>query len=189
MEKNTLVFFVGKPGSGKSTQAKLLAGKTGWLAFTSGDLFRAIAQEDTPVGRKVKEENDAGLLQPHWFAIYLYLKSLFSIPENTGAIFDGFSRKVSEAELVIDSLRWLGRPFLVIYLSVSDEEVLRRLADRGKVSGRADDHVVDERLKEYYTHTEPSIRTFANADVLVEVDGEKTPEQISGAVRRALGIE
>ena len=189
MTDNTLVFFVGKPGSGKSTQAKFLASQTGWKAFTSGDLFREIAQEDTPVGRKVKGENDAGLLQPHWFAIYLYLNSLFSVPEDTGAIFDGFSRKVSEAELVVDSLRWLDRPFSVLHLVVSDEEVRRRLEDRRKVSGRVDDHVIDERLEEYYRHTEPAIGTFRNADVLIDIDGEQTQEQIAAVVRKTLGLD
>src|SRR6185437_3141553 len=87
------IFFVGKPGCGKGTQAKLLAEKTGWAVFAAGKLFRGISHENTPVGRKVKEENDAGLLQPHWFAMYLYLKSLFSIPDDASAIFDGFNRK------------------------------------------------------------------------------------------------
>ncbi|MFM2330801.1 MAG: hypothetical protein RLZZ26_308, partial [Candidatus Parcubacteria bacterium] len=120
------IFFLGKPGSGKGTQAKMLAAKTGWHVYGSGDLFRAIAKQDTPVGRKVKEENDAGILQPHWFAMYLYLNSLFSVPEGAGAIFDGFNRKVPEAELIVDSLRWLGRPFTVLNIQVSDESVLKR---------------------------------------------------------------
>ena len=130
-------------------QAKLLSEKTGWAVFSSGRLFREIAQEDTPVGRKVKQENDVGFLQPYWFATSLFFKTLFSLPGDRGVIFDGFCRKVPEAELIIDSLRWLGRPFSVLHLVVSDEEIRHRLMLRRELENRADDSAVDERLKEY----------------------------------------
>ena len=141
------------------------------------------------MGHKVKEENDAGLLQPHWFAMYLFLKTLFSIPGETSVIFDGFCRKVPEAELVIDSLRWLNRSFTVLNVQISDDTVLRRLALRKGVEGRADDSVVDERLKEYHTYTEPALKVFRTAGVLVDVDGEPTPEDIAVAVRTVLNIK
>src|SRR3989344_117984 len=101
MKKRT-IFFVGKPGCGKGVQTNLLSLATGWPVYASGDVFRSIAQEDTPVGKKVREENYAGVLQPYWLAMYLFLKTLFSIPENSSAIFDGFSRKGPEAELIVD---------------------------------------------------------------------------------------
>ena len=141
------------------------------------------------MGHKVKEENDAGLLQPHWFAMYLFLKTLFSIPGETSVIFDGFCRKVPEAELVIDSLRWLNRSFTVLNVQISDDTVLRRLALRKGVEGRADDSVVDERLKEYHPCTEPALEVFRTAGVLVDIDGEPTPEDIAIAVRTTLNIK
>lgn len=189
MKDARTIFFVGKPGCGKGTQAKLLAEHAGWPVFASGKLFREIAAEDTPVGRKVKVENDAGILQPHWFAMYLYLKSLFSIPDNRGAIFDGFNRKVPEAELIISSLTWLERPFSIVYINVSDEEVHRRLDSRKHTSGRADDHVVEERLKEYKAHTEAAIETFREAGVLIEINGEQPSEAIAHDILTALDLK
>src|SRR3989344_2873926 len=112
METRT-IFFIGKPGCGKGTQAKLLSEKTGWPVFGSGQEFRKIAEESTHVGKKVKQEIDAGILSPPWFAMYLYQKALFSVQEGQSVIFDGFNRKVPEAELVVDSLKWLGRPFAI----------------------------------------------------------------------------
>lgn len=182
------IFFIGKPGCGKGTQAKLLAEHTGWSVFSSGRLFREIAQEDTPVGRKVKEENDAGVLQPHWFAMYLYLKSLFSLPEDSGVIFDGFNRKVPEAELVIDSLRWLGRPFEVVNVAISDEEAVKRLAIRKTEERRIDDGAVPERLKEFNTFTKDAIELFRTAGALVDVDGERSREAIAEDIRAKLHI-
>lgn len=187
METRT-IFFVGKPGCGKGTQAKMLAEATGWPVFSSGALFRALEAENTPVGRKLKRENEAGLLSPHWFAMYLYLKSLFSIGEGASAIFDGFNRKVPEAELIISSLAWLARPFSIIHVAISDEEVHQRIEGRQHVEGRADDHAVEERMKEYYEHTAPAIELFRQAGVLVEIDGSPGPETIAADIRRALDL-
>ena len=183
-----IIFFVGKPGCGKGDQTKLLSEKTGWPVYSSGDLFRAIAEDDSPVGKKVQEENYAGILQPHWFATYLFLKTLFSIASDTGAIFDGFCRKVPETQLVIDSLGWLDRPFSVVHLQVSDEEIIRRLALRKGIEGRADDNVVEKRLKEYLEYTVPAIELFRSKEVLIEIDGERAREPIAEDIRAVLKI-
>jgi len=182
------IFFVGKPGCGKGTQAKLLSEKTGWPVFSSGKLFRALAAEDTPVGKKVKFENDAGLLQPHWFAMYFYLKSLFSLSEGASAIFDGFNRKIQETELIMSSTQWLERPFTVVHIAVSDEAVRERLGKRREIEGRADDNVVEERLREYEMHTVPAMEVFTKAGVMIDVNGEQPPEKIAEDIRAALGL-
>lgn len=183
------IFFIGKPGCGKGTQAKLLSERTGWKVMSSGEQFRAIAAEDTAVGRKVKLEIDAGFLSPHWFAIYLYLKALFSIGSDESIIFDGFCRKVPEAEIIVNSLKWLGRSFVILDIKVSDEEVKKRLALRKDIEGRADDNAVDERLKEYHEYTDPAIEIFRKENMVVEINGEQTPEAIADDIRIALGIK
>ena len=187
METRT-IFFVGKPGSGKGTQAKMLAEATGWPVFASGNLFRELGAEDSPVGRKLKRDQDAGILQPHWFAMYLYLKSLFSIPEGQSIIFDGFNRKVPEAELIIDSLIWLERPFKVVNIVISDEEAHKRIDKRKETSGRADEHVVAERLKEYYEFTVKALAVFRDSDALIDVAGERPVEAIAADVAAALKL-
>lgn len=182
------VFFIGKPGCGKGTQAKLLSARTNWPIIASGQQFRSIAAEDTPVGRKVKSEIDAGLLAPHWFAMYLYQKALFSLPEGSSVIFDGFNRKVPEARLIIDSLAWLNRPFHVLHIAISDAEVEKRLALRRETEHRADDYAVEERLKEYVAFTEPALALFRESGVLVEINGEQSPDVIAEDIAHALEL-
>ena len=184
--KSHTIFFIGKPGCGKGTQTRLLAERSGWPVFASGELFREIAKLDTPVGRKVKIENDAGLLAPHWFAMYLYLKSLFSVTEDMGVIFDGFNRKIPEAELVIDSLKWLNRSFIVLNIHISDDEVRRRLLGRKEIEGREDDSAAEERLKEYYAHTEPSMEVFRATGRLFDLQGEQSRENIAKDILKVL---
>lgn len=188
MNETRTIFFIGRPGCGKGTQAKTLGQHTGWPVFGSGAQFRAISEEDTIVGRKVKGEIDEGILSPPWFAMYLYQKALFSIPENQNAIFDGFNRKVPEAELVVDSLKWLGRSFQVIELLISDEEALRRIDLRKEEQHRADDAFVPERLKEYNKFTKDAIEIFRKEGVLIEVDGERPPEVIAADIRQLLSV-
>lgn len=183
------IFFVGKPGCGKGTQTKLLSQKTGWEIIKSGEQFRAIAAEDTAIGRKLKAELDIGILSPHWFATYLYLKAFFSLTDDTSVIFDGFNRKVPEAQLIVDSLQWLGRPFTVLNIQISDESVRRRLALRKGIEGRADDSAVEERLKEYYEYTEPVLELFRKAGTLVKIDGEPSPEEVAVEINKALAIK
>ncbi len=182
------IFFVGKPGCGKDTQAELLSKTTQWSIVSAGEQFRALAKEDTLLGRKVKSKMEAGALAPDWLAMHLYLTSLFALPEDGSIIFDGFSREVSQAKLITKSLAWLERPFMVINIAVSDASVRERLLKRSQTSGRADDQVVDERLKEYYENTEPAIELFRTQGVLIEVDGEPAPEIIGENIRISLKI-
>ncbi len=188
MQDTRTIFFLGKPGCGKGTQAKSLAEKTGWSIVSSGDQFRKIATEDSPVGRKVRAEIDAGLLAPHWFAMYLYQKALFSIPEGASAIFDGFNRKPEEAQLVVESLAWLGRSFTVINLIISDEMVHERIKVRSESQSRADDNSVHTRIEEYDMYTKPAIDLFRAAGELIDIDGAQTKENITKDIMEALNI-
>jgi adenylate kinase len=187
MEPQT-VFFIGKPGCGKGTQAKLLAEKTGWSVLASGDQFRAIAKEDSTVGKKVKEEMEQGLLAPPWFAMYLYLKSLFSVAADASIIFDGFNRKEEEAKLVIDSLLWLKRPFTVIEIAVSDEAIRQRLEGRKATESRADDHYVETRLEEYKTYTTKALEMFSDMGGLITINGEQSPQDVAKEIDAALKL-
>jgi len=183
------IFLVGKPGSGKGDQGKLLSKATGWKIVTPGEQFRSMAIEDTPIGRKVKKEMNAGLLLPYWLAEYLFLKNIFSLKSDESIILDGFGRKAPEAEFMIESLAWLGRSFSVVHLKVSDEEIKHRLSLRKEIEARVDDDVVGERLKEYREHTDPAIEVFRKAGVLIEIDGEREREPIAADILTALNLK
>jgi len=179
---------MGKPGSGKGTQAKLLSESTGWPIKVTSDGLREIASSGGMVGEKMKETIDAGILVPSCFPLYVFLKTLFALPENGSLILDGFNRMSVEAELITETLEWIGRPFTVLYIRVSDDEVRKRLALRKEKEGRADDDVVDKRLAAYYEKTDKSIEFFRQKGVLIEVNGEQTPEAIAEDVRKVLKI-
>ena len=184
----TTVLFIGKPGSGKGTQSRMLAEKTGWQVISTGDLFREMAKEDSVVGRKTKEVIDNGFLMPPWFAIYLFQRAVFEAAAEQGLIFEGSGRKAPEAELIVETLEWLGRPFKAVHIKVSDEDIVARLTGRRGQEARADDNEISKRLEEYRTYTEAAIDVFRKSGHLVEVDGTPAPEAIAADVRTHLGL-
>ena len=188
MELNT-VLMIGKPGSGKGTQSKLLSEATGWKIVSTGDLFRTMAKEDSVVGRKTAETIDKGYLMPPWFAIYLFQRAIFSASAADGLVFEGSGRKPPEAELIVETLEWLGRPFKAVHIKVTDEDIKNRLSLRKGQEGRADDSEIEKRLEEYRTYTDPAIEVFRKSGHLIEIDGSPTPDVIAADIRAQLDIK
>lgn len=171
------ILFVGKPGSGKETQAKLLAEKMGFTVFSTGVRFREIREEDTNLGHRVRETVDQGLLLPAWLASYLFQEAMLRVPLEQGLIFEGTGRALSEAKLFDEVAVWLGRPYRVLNLRISDNEAIKRQVGRGRHDSDTEEKV-RVRLAEYETHTAPVIDFFRGNGTLIDVDGERSVEEI-----------
>ncbi|MDD2657372.1 MAG: nucleoside monophosphate kinase [Candidatus Pacebacteria bacterium] len=189
MEK-PIVFFIGKPGSGKGTQAEMLGKLTGWPVFGTSSGLREIVATGTSAGHKLKETMDSGALTPYWIASYVYLKTLFSLSDDSTIIFDGTSRTLAETKIVADSLKWIGRPFRIFHLTVPDEEVHGRIALRREKGARADDHpeTVARRLEAYYADTDSSINYLRDEGMLTDIDGHRPIEVIAADVKKILNL-
>lgn len=190
MAQPRIIFFVGKPGSGKGTQAKLLSERTGWPVVGTSAGLRDIVASGSTIAHRLKAEMDAGILTPHWMVEYVYFKTLVALPEDEGVIFDGTSRTLPEAKVVLESLRWANIPFAIVHLATDDEEVRGRIALRKDREGRVDDHehVVSKRIEEFYAQTQPAIDYFKQEGVLTDIHGEGAPEEIAANVRAVLGF-
>ena len=160
MERATVntVLLLGRPGSGKGTQTALLAEHFGWKTFSSGNMFRELRESKGFLGEKVREVYDQGVMLPNWFADYLLLDSLFKTDPAQGIVCEGFSRTVEQAKLFDEFMTWIGRPYAVFNLDVSEEESLRRQLDRNKVDARTDSDTPEKikiRFEEYTKKTAP----------------------------------
>ena len=184
----TLV-MVGKPGSGKGTQAKLVADKTGWKVFSTGDKFRELKKADTPLGRKIKETIDGGKLMPYWFASFLFEEAVVYLPSEEGIVYEGAGRLPSEAALFHDVMSWLERPYRAVYLDVPAEVVMERLKKRKLIEGRADDEEekIKVRLAVHEKEVEPAMDVFREKGTLLHINGDQAIEKVHEEILAKLG--
>jgi len=151
-----LILF-GPPGSGKGTQAKYLVEKYNLLHISTGDLFRYEMGNDTPLGLKAKEYISKGELVPDEVTIGMLENKVNANLDVEGYIFDGFPRTIPQAEALDAFLAEKGEEVTqLVALDVDDNEIVKRILQRGKTSGRADDNDEDtirKRIEVYNKET------------------------------------
>jgi len=180
MRKHIILF--GPPGSGKGTQAKKLEAKYGIVQISTGDLFRYEMSHDTPLGLRAKAYMAKGELVPDEVVIGMLQNKVDATPEAKGFIFDGFPRTIPQAEaldqLLADKNEQIGK---LIALTVSDGELVNRLLERGKTSGRTDDsneEIIQNRIDIYKKDTSPVYDFYAHKNKSCSVDGIGTIDDI-----------
>jgi len=153
-----LILF-GPPGAGKGTQSEKLIDKYQLIHLSTGDILRSEIAQGTELGQKAKELMDLGALVPDEVVIGMIKSKLQANGNTNGFIFDGFPRTAAQAEALDELLRELGHPIrIMLALEVSEKELIKRLLNRGKDSGRFDDQdeaIIQNRINEYQNKTEP----------------------------------
>lgn len=177
-----LYFFVGRPSSGKETQSRLLAEKLGYQMFSTGAKFREIIGSGSQLGGKIKGDYEKGLLMPTWVADFMFENFLFNLPENEGAVFEGSGRDREQAETIEKVCAWLGRPYTVLNLEVSEDTVVARSLARKRDATDGDESAIRNRLSEYARLTHPAIQYFHQLGKCIDIDGEKTPDEVHAQV-------
>lgn len=166
------IIILGPQGSGKSTQGQMLSKELGLPLLDVGAFLREKSQEETEVGRRVKETIDKGELLDDLSLTELIAQELSSPKYKTGFVMDGAPRTLRQAELLED----IARIDKVFYLSVPDDINIKRLLGRG----RKDDtpELIKKRLALYYENTRPALDYYEGKGVLEEVDGAKVAEEV-----------
>lgn len=210
--------FLGPPGSGKGTQAVRVAKALNLVHISTGDLLRDAVQNQTDLGKQVQSIMQEGKLVPDEVVISLIGKKIQSIKNGSGFILDGFPRNLPQAESLKLMFEHTNRHLdKAVLLSVSDEEVVKRLSGRWhcpkcnagynypsnmpktegvcdidgeKLQRRDDDDesVVRNRLNVYHSETKPIEVFYRNESILEEIDGEKKPDDVFQDILTAVNV-
>lgn len=177
-----LVLF-GPPGAGKGTQANFLKEKYNLVHISTGDVFRFNIKNETALGMLAKSFIDKGELVPDQVTIDMLNAEVEKNADANGFIFDGFPRTNAQAESLDNLMRSKDSQInAMIALEVEDEILVKRLLERGKTSGRADDAdeaIIRNRVKEYYSKTAILKDYFANQNKYFGVDGVGSIDDIT----------
>jgi adenylate kinase len=184
-----LILF-GPPGSGKGTQSERLIAKYGLKHLSTGDLLRSEIAGQTPLGLEAKKLMDKGQLVPDEVVIGMISTAVDANPQAKGFLFDGFPRTVAQAEALDKLLKLKGTQIhAMISMLVSEEELVKRLLNRGKTSGRSDDtneEIIRARIVEYRTKTSVVADYYKQFDKLAEIEGEGTIDEIFESLQKEI---
>jgi adenylate kinase len=205
-----ILVFLGPPGAGKGTQAKLLSQRMGFLHLSTGDLLREAVKNQTPLGKRAKEYMDRGELVPDELMVQLIEETM---PKDGNVILDGFPRTVNQALALEEMLKGKGEKISkVLFFDVPDEVIIDRLSGRRvcskcgavyhvkynppKVEGMCDlcggslvqrdddrEEVVKKRLEVYRKQTQPLIEFYQDRGIIYRLDAEKGVEELFEEVK------
>ena len=210
------LILLGAPGTGKGTQAKILAERYNWLHLSTGDMLRANIAGGTELGAKAKEYMDRGALVPDDLVIDMLVKRLEETDAEEGFVLDGFPRNLAQAEALDEALAREDKTIdMALNISVPDEELVMRLGGRwlcrncgaiyhevtnppatpgkcdrcgGELYQRDDDRAETVRARlEQQKPPEALIEHYRKAGKLIEIDGRQQVEGVTEDLVQALG--
>lgn len=184
------IILCGAPGCGKGTQSDFIVEKYGLTHLSTGDLMRKEIASGSELGQLISSYTSNGQLVPDDVTIKLLEQHIDSLPEDTkGLIFDGFPRTLNQAVQLERLMKKRGdKTAILIDINVPEDEIIRRLIERGKTSGRADDNLetIKKRLVVYHDQTRPVDDYYELMDKYVRIQGLGTISEIFGRICRVL---
>jgi adenylate kinase len=186
--KNIVIF--GAPGAGKGTQSDKMIEKYGLGHISTGDVLRSEIKNGTELGKIAKGFIDNGQLIPDELMIDILANVYDSFgKEHKGVIFDGFPRTIPQAEALKRMLAERGHVVAaMIELAVPEKELMSRLINRGKISGRSDDNAetIQKRLNVYHEQTSPLIDWYSKEGIHHHVEGLGTVDEIFSRIESVI---
>lgn len=212
------IILLGPPGAGKGTLAKMMVDTWGLEHISTGDMFRKLIKEETPLGLKIKNYVESGALVPDEIVVEVVIQRINEIGKDKGFILDGFPRTFNQASILDENLEKLDiRIDKVLNLNSREEVIIQRLGGRrickvcgesfhvtnvppkkegicdscgGELYQRKDDNseTVRNRLKVYNDQTAELIDYYNKSDLLSTINSDLSMEQTFNAVKEILGV-
>lgn len=193
MKENSLfnIVLLGGPGSGKGTQALLIAQHYHLVHLSTGALFRSEIERETTIGKQAKVLIDKGNYCPDDMTLNMLNNHILTQKGGHGFIFDGVPRTLQQAKMM-DGIDY-HHPIpvtLVVNLQVNEQEIIQRIEKRYIEERRSDDQfrILPQRMENYRTLTEPLIEYYAKQNKLIQVNGMNRIEEVFQHIITKIGI-
>ena len=187
----TRLLLIGMPGAGKGTQAERLSQSYGIPAISTGDIFRHNVKNETELGKQAKAFMDRGEYVPDSLTNALVRDRLSHEDARTGFLLDGYPRTADQVAELDDILSSMDEKLdAVVNITANTDEVVKRLLNRAKEQGRADDteDVIRRRLEVYEEQTAPLIAIYESRGLVVTVDGLGEVAEVTKRITDALAL-
>ena len=181
------LIFLGAPGSGKGTQAEILAAKIEVPSISTGEMLREAVAAGTDLGNRIQAIMASGELVDDNTMAAVVRERLAQPDVTSGFILDGYPRTLGQAATlasILENREW--SLDAVVFIEVPEEELIQRALARK----RADDHpeVIRQRQRVYRQQTQPLIDHYKAQTLLRPVDGHQTIEEVAEGVSAALEV-
>lgn len=184
------IILCGAPGCGKGTQSEFIVEKYGLTHLSTGDLMRKEIASGSELGQLISSYTAQGQLVPDEVTIQILENHIDSLPADTkGLIFDGFPRTLNQAKELEKLMQRRGdKTAVLIDINVPEDEIIARLLERGKTSGRADDNLetIKKRLDVYHDQTRPVDDYYELLGKYIRIQGLGSIAEIFGRISRIL---
>ncbi len=181
------IIILGPQGSGKGTQANILADKLGVPALSMGELLRDEVGKATEIGLKIKQILDGGNLVSDEIALSVLGKRLEEEDAKKGYVLDGYPRNVAQYA----AFQSLDDPTALLVIDVPRAESMNRLMKRMEIEGRSDDtqEAIEKRLAVYEEDTKPVIQKYQELGIVKMINGVGTIEEVAARIIAALHLD
>lgn len=186
--RNILCLY-GLPASGKTTQAEKLTQEFGFGQFGMGDRLRAEIETGSELGQRIQSFVNQGTLITDDLMEEV-IKNTETLKNENGVAFDGFPRIISQAEMLDRVIAEMDLNLVgFFYLKVSPETAMNRIKARAEITHRKDDEdpeAIKNRFGVFAKESIPLLEYYKNKGVLVEIDGEKSIEEVFEKIKKHL---
>ena len=180
------IILFGPPGCGKGTQATFISEALAIPHLSTGDMLRSAVSSGSEIGLKAKNIMESGGLVSDQIVLSIVEQRIAKDDCEKGFILDGFPRTVNQADKLDSLLSTNNKLDYVLRIKVDEEEIIKRLIDRGREDDRPE--IIKNRFKSYNSETQPLIPFYEKRKILFNINGMQKIEKVSEDIKKVVGV-